>query len=167
MKRSSKFAGILALLFGVGGFGFSKYMSADDQGRTTEVATQAIVDVANAAARWAADRSDYTVAVVNRVGQGRVGDEREAPMAVRAELAVRGGSGLSSLCASLPRVRDAMNAVLADRMVKALRAAINRVVEGGPIARVRLSIRRASGAMESGCTDGAKTANNAPPPGRP
>jgi hypothetical protein len=177
MKRSFKFAGVMLIVVGILALGISQYMSHDERGRTTEMASGAISAVAGAAAWLTNDNGEYAVVVANRVGVGRVGADREAPMAVQAILSVRGGDRLSRVCAALPRVRDAINGVAADRIGPKLRAghtlapdelaaegemlhtALNRVVESDAFAQVRIVLVSAYDVQETGCGDATKTAN--------
>ncbi len=71
MKRFVKLAGLLLLVVVIGGFGIWRYMQAGDQGRAAEVAADAVVSAANAAAKWASDRSTHQISVVNLMGTAR------------------------------------------------------------------------------------------------
>jgi hypothetical protein len=178
MKRSIKFAGVMLIVIGILALGISQYMSQDERGRTTEMASGAVAAVADAAARLTADNNEYTLVVANRVGIGRVGGDREAPMAVQATLSVRGSDKMMRVCATLPRVRDAINGVITDRIGpklragrplapdelaaegEILRAALNRLAESGDsFAHVRIVLKSAYDVQETGCNDATKTAN--------
>jgi hypothetical protein len=177
MKRSIKFGGVMLIVFGILALGISQYMSQEERGRTTEMASDAMAAVAGAAARLTADNNEYTLVIANRVGIGRVGADREAPMAVQAMLSLRGSDKLMRVCATLPRVRDAINGVIMDRIGpklragrplapdelaaegEILRAALNRLVESDSFAHVRIVLKSAYDVQENGCNEATKTAN--------
>jgi hypothetical protein len=177
MKRTLKVTGAMLIVFGVIALGISQYLSQDDRGRTTEIASDALSAVGAAATRLTADNNEYQLVVANRVGMGRVGTEREVPMAVQAVLSVRGGDKLSRVCATMPRVRDAINGVITDRIGpklragrvlapdelaaegEILRAALNRLVQGDAFSRVRIVLKGAHDVQEGGCHETTKTAN--------
>jgi len=179
MNRFMKIFGVLLLLFGMIAFAVSQYISHEDKTRTTEMATDAFSAVSKTAGRLTSGRTLYIVTVVNRVGQGRVGLDREVPVVVQVSLSVRGSGGLSDVCGSLPRVRDAINTTIADSIAprlrsrrvlaadelaensEAVRAALNKLVEDDAVVSVRLVLRSAFDAQEAGCNDN-KTANSAP-----
>ncbi len=170
MKRFIKLAVLLFLVFGVGGFGLWRYMQAGDQGQAAEAAADAMVNAANAAAEWARDSSTHQISVVNLMGTSRAGGI-DGPFVVEARLAVKGGARMSELCAALPRVRDAINAVLVDRvgdMLRrgtplapdsfaaydaALRDRLNREIAAGAVSQVRLVVHSARDVREGGCKD--------------
>ncbi len=170
MKRFTKLGGLLLVVVLIGGFGLWKYMEAGDQGRAAEVAADAMVNVANAAAEWASDRSTHEVTIVNLMGNSR-GPGIDGPVVIEARLAVKGGANLSDLCGALPRVHDAINAVLADRVGSALRAGanltqdsfasygdvlrdrLNRVVAAGAVTDAQVILRSARNMGEHGCND--------------
>jgi hypothetical protein len=179
MNRIIKTFGAALLLFGMIAAVISQYISGDNKADTAEKASEAVSAVSKAAGRLTSGRTIYNVTVVNRVGQGRVGLDREVAIAVQVTLSVRGSGGLSDVCASLPRVRDAINARIADSITPKLRsrrvlaadelaensedvrAAVNEVVEDEAIVKVKLVLRSAIDAQESGC-DPNKTASSAP-----
>jgi hypothetical protein len=171
MKRLMKFIGIMLLVLCMLALGLSQWMSHDDRNRTADMASDAITAMTSAATRLTSDRKQYTVVVVNRVGVGRVVVEREIPMSVQAVVSVRGSGSLDHVCATMPRVRDAINTVIADRVGPklrtgrtlaadeladdgdALRGVLNRLVEDNAIESVRLTLVSAFDAQESGCVD--------------
>ena len=177
MKRTIKFAGAMLIVAGILALGISQYMSQDERGRTTEIASGALSAVGAAAARLTADNDEYLLVVTNRVGIGRVGTEREAPIVVQAVLSVRGSDRLTRICATLPRVRDAINGVITDRIGpklragralapdelaaegEILRAALNRLVHADTFSQVRVVLKEAYDVQEGGCSEATKTAN--------
>lgn len=181
MGKFWKITGALVLILGAGGLGYSQYMSHEERGRTTELAANAISAVTSAASRMTADNTIYTVVVSTRVGQGHTGD-RDIPMSVQATINLRGSSALSDICVSIPRVRDTVNAALTDHLVPRLRSgqailpdqlvadgakvrdSLNRLVQGDAVSTVRLLVRPAMDAQDSGCSDRTRTANAGGPP---
>jgi hypothetical protein len=177
MKRTLKLAGAMLIVVGVIALGISQYISQDERGRTTEIASGALSVVGAVAARLSADNNEYQLVIANRVGMGRIGTEPEAPMAVQAVLSVRGGDTLSRVCATMPRVRDAINGVVTDRIGpklragrvlapdelaaegEILRAALNRLVQAEAFSRVRIVLKGAHDVQEGGCHDATRTAN--------
>jgi hypothetical protein len=170
MKRFKRLA-LLAVLLVVGiGLGLTQYLDFGKRGETTERAATAIMDAASTAANWASDKSKHRVEIVNLMGHGRGGDWN-GPVAVQAVLIVDKSAGLSAVCASLPRVRDAVNILLSDRISHALRTGgslsaqeveaqgdrlksmLNRSFENEPIAEAILTLRNDYNAVEVGCTD--------------
>jgi hypothetical protein len=170
MKRLLKLAGLLVLVFGGGGFALWSYTEGDDDHRTMEIAADAVIDAANAAANWASDRSTYEVSVVNMMGESR-GGGLAGQIVIESRLTVTGGAHLSRLCKALPRVHDAINAVLADGVGRALRAnarltadsfsdhadavrdRLNRQIAGGAVSGAQVVVRNARDVQEQGCTD--------------
>jgi hypothetical protein len=170
---------VLVAVFGGGALGLMRYMSGEGQGRTTEIAANAIVDAANAAARWTEDRTEHSVSVVNVMGQARGQGGLTGPVVVHTMIVTRGGSRLSNLCASLPRVRDAINVLLADRVGQALRtgatlgpkdlapykerlrAVLNRTADEESVESVTFALRSAYDVRESGCNESTKSPQHA------
>jgi hypothetical protein len=181
MGKCWRIVGALVLVLGAGGLGYSQYMSHEQRGRTTDLAADAISAVASAASRMTVDSTIYTIVVSTRVGQGHVGD-RDIPMSVQATISLRGSSALSDMCVSLPRVRDTVNAALTDHLVPKLRSglpilpdqlvadgtkirdSLNRLVQGEAVSAVRLLVKPAMDAQDSGCSDRTRTANVGGPP---
>ncbi len=170
MKRVMKLSALLLLLFAGGGFGLWQYMQAGDQGQAAEAAAAAVVTAANAAAQWTKDRSTHEVSVVNMMGTGR-GGGIDGPFVVEVRLSVKGGANLSALCAALPRVHDAINVVLADRVndvlraraplaadsfaayAETLRARLNRAIAPDAVSEAQVIVHSARNMQERGCND--------------
>jgi len=176
MGKLWKIVGAMLLVLGACGLGYSQYMSHEQRGQTTDMATNAISAVATAASRMTADKTVYTITVATRVGQGRV-DDRDIPMAVVATISLRGSSALADMCVSVPRVRDTVNAVIVDHIGSILRSgrpilpddlvadeanvrtALNRLVQGEAVSDAHLVLKSAFGVQDAGCTEGTRTAN--------
>jgi hypothetical protein len=172
--------GLLVLAAGGLGLALSQYMSRAEKAHTTDVAAGALAAVADAANRITTDTNSYAVEVATRVGVGRIG-EREEQMAVVTAIAVRGVDGLNDLCASLPRVRDTVNAVVIDRIrprlyddarmrpddfttdARAVLASLNRLFQDEAVTAVHLSLKPTREAQDSGCNSKTKTASAARP----
>ena len=167
MKRIGKLLGILGFVAAVAAIGFNFYFNTDDRGKATEAAAEAVADAAAAAVEWTMDRTERTVEVVALLGQG------PSNIAVTATLTVKGARNLSAVCASMPRVHDAINVILFDGVRNGLSAgrapaaaelasfepqlkdALNRSYETPAVEAVRLAPapRRVLG--DSGCNERA------------
>lgn len=163
-KKSSRLLALLAFVLVVGVVGAMQYFNTAKKGEATEDAAEAVAGAANAALDWAKDTSERRVEIVSLIGQG------PQVVTIRAMLTMRGPSKLSEVCASLPRVRDAINVMLFDGMRASLvtgrdsgsfdlasyevplKDALNRTYDEKMIDRVRLS--RGNAAMsDAGCTE--------------
>jgi flagellar basal body-associated protein FliL len=163
-KKSTRLLAVLAFVITIAAVGASQYFNTAKKGQATEEAAAAVGAAANAALEWANDTRPRNVEVVTLVGQ------TPRVVTVRTLLTMKGPSRLSEVCASLPRVRDAINVMLFDRMRDALRGsggfasfdlvsyetplkeALNRTYDEPTIDQVRLS--RGNAAMgDSGCTE--------------
>jgi hypothetical protein len=162
-KKLTRLLALLAFLITVGVVGFMQYMNMAKKGRVTEDAAEAVGAGVNAALDWAKDRSERSIEVVTMIGQ------TPQIVTVRAVLTMQGATRLSEVCASLPRVRDTINAMLFDPMraslrgggggnidlpayEDSLRAALNQAYKGDAIERVRLS-RGNAALADTGCTE--------------
>jgi flagellar basal body-associated protein FliL len=172
-KKSTRLLAIVAFLITIGAVGAMQYFSNAKKGQVTEDAAEAVGAAANAAIDWAKDRSERTVEVVTLL--------RQTPQVVtiRAQLTMQGAAKLSEVCASLPRVRDAMNVMMFDRVGASLNAgepvdlaryegplksALNRGSDRPTVDRLRLSLGNAA-TGDSGCTErSARRGGDAPSP---
>jgi hypothetical protein len=162
-KRLTRVLAIIGFLFAIGAVGAQQYLAMTD-GKPHVEAAEAVANVANAALDWTNDRGERHVEVVLLIGQ------TPNIVSVRALLTMRGGSHLSAVCATLPRVHDAINLMLFDQIrdgiVKGypgggvelaayeapLKERLNRSYDEPTIETLRLS--RGNAAMgDSGCTD--------------
>jgi hypothetical protein len=164
-KRLNRLLALLGFLIAIGVIGGMQYMkSGDNRGKATEAAADAVAGAATAALEWTQDRSERTVEVVTLLGQ------TPTVVSVRAQLIMRGASRLSAVCASLPRIHDAITVLLFDKLrgeIAAGRALdpielarfegrvkemLNRAYEEPTIELVRLSPGNAA-MGDAGCTD--------------
>jgi hypothetical protein len=164
-KRFSRLLAVLGFLIAIGAVGGMQYFnSGDNRGKATEAAADAVAGAANAAFEMTRDRSERTIEVVALMGQ--------APtiVSVRAHLTMRGADRLSAVCASLPRIHDAITVLLFDKLRKdiaagrgidtvelaayeaRLREMLNRTYDEPTIDLVRLSPGN-SAMGDGGCTD--------------
>jgi hypothetical protein len=170
MKKMYKPLMGIALLFVLGAAWFLHYMMGDSRGHVTEMAADALVDAAKTAASWTEDRTEYKISIHTLMGQGRPGAAVGSTLVVQATLSTRGAERRAAICASLPKVRDAINVLLADRFAQALerdrpvpdaeldsydgrlKAALNRAIEEGIVEHVALSTHTALNNRDAGCT---------------
>jgi flagellar basal body-associated protein FliL len=160
-KKSTRLFALVAFLITIGAVGAMQYFGNAKKGQVTEDAAEAVGAAANAAMDWAKDRSERTVEVVTLLGQ------TPQVITIRAQLTMQGAAKLSEVCASLPRVRDAMNVLMFDRVRASLKAgeavdlavyetplkrALNRDAEDPTVDRLRLSLGNAASA-DAGCTE--------------
>ena len=162
-KRTTRLLAIVGFLFAIGAVGAQQYFAMTDP-KPHEEAAEAVANAANAVSDWANDRGERSVEVVLLIGQ------TPNIVSVRALLTMEGGGHLSTVCATLPRVHDAINLMLFDQIrdgiVKGragggvdlasyeapLKERLNRAYEEPPIEAIRLS--RGNAAMgDWGCTD--------------
>jgi flagellar basal body-associated protein FliL len=156
-KKSTRLLAVLAFVVTIAAVGAMQYFNTAKKGQATEEAAAAVGAAANAALEWANDtrpRNGQTPQVIT----------------VRTLLTMKGPAKLSEVCASLPRVRDAINVMLFDGMRESLRRnggfasfdlvsyetplkeALNRSYDEPTIDQVRLS--RGNAAMgDTGCTE--------------
>jgi hypothetical protein len=168
-KKSTRLFAIVAFLVTIGAVGALQYFNNAKKGQVTEDAAEAVGAAANAVSDWTRDRSERTVEVATLLAQ------TPRVITIRAQLTMQGASRLSEVCASLPRVRDAMNVLMFDRVRASLRAgeavdlapyegplktALNRGSEPPMVDRLRLSLGNAAG-TDSGCTE--RSARRGPP----
>jgi flagellar basal body-associated protein FliL len=163
-KKSTRLLAVLAFVVTIAAVGAMQYFNTAKKGQATEEAAEAVGAAANAALDWAKDTSPRNVEVVTLVGQ------TPQVITVRTLLTMKGPAKLSEVCASLPRVRDAINVMLFDGMRESLRRnggfasfdlvsyetplkeALNRSYDEPTIDQVRLS--RGNAAMgDTGCTE--------------
>ena len=160
-RKSNRLLALVAFLITVCAVGAMQYFNKAQKGQVTENAAEAVGAAASAAIDWAKDRSERTVEVVTLLGQ------TPQVVTIRAQLTMQGASRLSEVCASLPRVRDAINVMMFDRVRETLRAGngvdmasyeaplkavINRGYEQPTVDRIRLSLGNAA-MGDSGCTE--------------
>jgi hypothetical protein len=164
-KRFNRLLAILGFLVAIGVVGAMQYFSSgDNRGKATEAAADAVAGAANAAYEWTQDRSERTVEVVTLLGQA------PTVVSVRAMLTMRGANKLSAVCASLPRIHDAITVLLFDKLrtdivagrgidgvqlaayEPRLRDMLNRTYDVPTIELVRLSPGNAA-MGDAGCTD--------------
>jgi len=172
-KKSTRLVAMVAFLITIGAVGAMQYFGNAKKGQVTEDAAEAVGAAANAVSDWAKDRSERTVEVVTLLGQS------PQVITIRAQLTMQGAGKLSEVCASLPRVRDAMNVLMFDRVRATLKAgetvdlavyeaplkrALNRGADQPTVDRLRLSLGSAASA-DSGCTErSARRGPDAPSP---
>src|SRR6185436_445111 len=152
-KRSTRLFAMVAFLITIGAVGAMQYFGNAKKGQVTEDAAEAVGAAANAVSDWAKDRSERTVEVVTLLGQ------TPQVITIRAQLTMQGAAKLSEVCASLPRVRDAMNVLMFDRVRASLKAgeavdlavyeaplkrALNRGADQPTVDRLRLSLGSAA-----------------------
>jgi flagellar basal body-associated protein FliL len=160
-KKSTRLFALIGFLITIGAVGAMQYFSTAKKGQVTEEAAEAVGAAANAAIDWTKDRSERTVEVATLLAQ------TPQVVTIRAQLTMQGASKLSEVCASLPRVRDAMNVLMFDRVRASLRsgeavdlaiyegplkAALNHGSEQPTVDRLRLSLGNATG-TDYGCTE--------------
>jgi hypothetical protein len=164
-KRFTRLLAALGFLAAIGAVGGMQYFnSGDNRGKATEAAADAVGAAANAALELTRDRSERTVEVVALMGQA------PTVVSVRALLTMRGANKLSAVCASLPRIHDAITVLLFDKLRQDIAAGrgidpvqlaahetrlldmLNRSYDEPTIDLVRLSPGN-SALSDGGCTD--------------
>jgi len=142
-KRSTRLFAMVAFLITIGAVGAMQYFGNAKKGQVTEDAAEAVGAAANAVSDWTRDRSERTVEVVTLLGQS------PQVITIRAQLTMQGAARLSEVCASLPRVRDAMNVLMFDRVRATLKAGETVAVFGvGGLGLSAIQLAKAMGAVE-------------------